>query len=129
MAILYLQRGSGGTDCFASYRAVQNSLDPAKYFIWFTDGGHGVGTADLSGLPKPQASIIIRVASHQYGYNTRLEEILRRNNVPFAVHEPELLKSSNLAVQALQSILKGATAIVDEIMSTDLGIRVPGINC
>lgn len=129
MAILYLQRGSGGTDCFASYRAVQSSLSPAKYFIWLTDGGHGEGTTDLSSYPKPDAGIVIKIRSHQYGYNTRLEEILRRNGIPFAAHDPDLLKSSNLVVQALQAVMKGATGVIEEIMSTDLGIRIPGVNC
>lgn len=131
MAALYLYRGNGGTDCFANYRAVMQKPPvgkPVDYFIWFTDGGHAQGSTDLSRLEKPKAAIIIKVPSQRYGYSTTLEDALRKNGIPFAVHEPSLLRSSNLVVQALKAVIKGEVSIITEIMETPFKIKIEGVS-
>jgi len=116
MSILYLhQANDSNTDCFANLRGAMQKRN-IKYWMILTDGGHNLGSTDLSKMKKPDAAIIVKLGN----YTHDLEGHLQKNKIPFAAHDPSILKSSNLVVQSLKAILKGETAIIEEIMSTNL---------
>jgi len=118
---LYGIRPTGGTDCLALYaQALRLGCTTLGYV---TDQEHNgppinvtVDKCRKAGLPDPKMVVIIDVG---HG-DTTLKRGFESCGIPVAVLKPEQLSESALVSQAVKSALKGASAIIEEIMSEPL---------
>lgn len=123
MASLYGIRAGGSTDCFAWYKKARELGCTTDVFI--TDQGHNSGPigrvieqCDSEGLTRPNAVIIINFENY-YG-DQRLKEAFEHYGIPVTEMNPETLTESALVAQAVQVAVRGAIAVIDDIMNTDL---------
>lgn len=119
---LYGIHPNGGTDCLALYikaRELGCTTD-----IYITDQDHNGPNIDLTvskarrfGYPDPKMSIIIDVYNNQNGH---LKRALEACGLPVVVLNPNQLRESALVSQAVRGALKGAEALIDEILEEPL---------
>ena len=121
-AALYGKRADGGTDCLALYEYARNAGSEIDFYI--TDQGHNGKDLDMTiqscaakGLSKPKAVVIVNVGNL---YNHDLRDAFVRNQIPVTEITPESLKESALVSQAIKTAVRGAVAIIDEIMAEPL---------
>jgi hypothetical protein len=124
-AKLYGMRCSGNTDCLALYEYARKQKCDVDVYI--TDEGHNVGDIKQrielmtsNGIPKPKAAVIIHVG----GACSILKKGLEEAGIPVSIMDPNTLIESALVSQAVKTALKGATAIIEEIMQTPL-LKLP----
>jgi hypothetical protein len=119
-AALYSITTGGSTNCLALYpRARQLGCDTDFYI---TDQEHTDGqirtmvdSFRCKGLPDPKQVVIIAI-----GRSTTLKDEFEALGIPVSVLKPEQLSESALVAQAIKIAIKGATALIDEVMNTKL---------
>lgn len=122
---LYGIKSGGGTDCLALYPYARQNGCTVDVIV--TDGQHLSGDIpemikyfDKKGLPRPQAVVIVRVGT----YHEILKNGLEAAGIPVSVIKPEALTESALVAQAIKTAMKGASAVIDEVMNTPL-LKLP----
>jgi len=127
MAALYGLHSGGGTNCLACYKEAR--LNNCDTDIYITDQGHTTGDVadmiqnfDAAGIPRPKTVVIV---DFSYGRgNSYFKNRLEYLGIPVAVIQPDALTESALVTQAIKTALKGATAVIDEIMQEPL-LKLP----
>lgn len=126
-AALYGLRAGGGTNCLACYgeaRKLGCDVD-----VYITDQDHNEASIssqithwDKAGYARPKAVVIVDFARehNSYKFKDQLEEL----GIPVSIIKPEALTESALVSQAVKVAIKGATALIDEIMATPL-LKLP----
>jgi len=127
MAALYGIRAGGGTNCLACYREAR--MKNCDTDIYITDQGHTYGSVadmirrfDAAGIARPKSVVIVdfsRGRGDSY-FKYELESV----GIPVSVIQPDSLKESALVSQAVKTALKGATAVIDDIMNEPL-LKLP----
>lgn len=127
MAKLYGVKAGGSTECLANYLSARKA--GCDIDVYVTDQGHNgkpveqhVQECDRQGLGRPKAVVIVDFSGS--GLNGHLAHEFLKLGIPVSILKPETLTESALVTQAVQSALKGAIAVIDEIMATKL-IRLP----
>jgi hypothetical protein len=67
------------------------------------------------GIPDPKQVVIIAI-----GRSNLLKDEFEALGIPVSVLKPEQLSESALVAQAIKVAVKGATALIDEVMNTKL---------
>lgn len=120
-AALYGLHPSGMTDCFACYKKARELSCDVDIYI--TDQGHNAGPGIknlVEKYGKPSAAVIVDT---QRSCNT-VENLLQSCDIPVTVIKPSALKESALVAQAIKTAVKGASAVLDEIMAEPL-LKLP----
>jgi len=118
---LYGQRAGGGTNCLALYPEARRLGCDIDIFV--TDQGHTDGdiTAMIrnfraKGISDPKSVVIINVG--------RVSPVLKNGfincGIPVVELEPNQLSESALVGQSIRTAMKGASAILDDILATPL---------
>jgi len=118
---LYGERAGGGTNCFALYKYARDLCCDIDVYITDQDHTDGdiatlVRNFRAQGIPDPKQVVIVNVGM----VRPRLREGLEACGIPVSEIRPEQLSESSLVSQAIRTSMKGATAIIDEILSTPL---------
>ena len=124
-ATLYGIRAGGGTDCLALYREARHlgcDID-----VYITDQDHNgpsvkttIDRCTAAGYSKPKAAVIVHIGNAQAKSEMKLKDALVAEGIPTTVITPESLKESALVSQAVKTALRGANAIIEEIMNEPL---------
>jgi hypothetical protein len=120
--VLYGQHPNGGTNCLALYKEARRlgcDID-----IYITDQEHTEGNLitmlnrfKTEGVPEPKQVVIINVGRC---VAKTLKIGFEASGIPVVELDPKQLSESALVSQAIKTALRGATAILDEIMDTPL---------
>jgi hypothetical protein len=121
IAALYGVRPGGGTNCLALFQyARQEGCDTD---IYITDGYHTDGdVASLlrgfqsKGIAFPKQVVIIKCGN----YAPYLENGFKTVGIPVSTINESQLTESALVTQAVKTAVKGAQAVIDEILATPL---------
>lgn len=127
MASLYGLNAGGGTNCLACYSdARKNNCD---IDIYITDQEHMgepidqlILKYDALGFSRPKAVVIVDFSNGRS--NGSFKDRLERVGIPVSIIKPQALTESALVTQAIKTALKGATAVIDDIMNTPL-LKLP----
>lgn len=121
---LFGRVANGSTNVFSLYPNAREF--GAEVDVMITDQGHNFG-GDLETLiqryhenhpehPKPRACVIVN-----YGvWDDTVKRAYEANGIPVAVLSPDALTESALVVQTVKEAMLGPSAVIDEIMATDL---------
>lgn len=126
MAALYGVRADmGSTDCIACYtkaRELGCDID-----VYITDGQHNQGSIKHridqytnKGYAKPKVAVIVQVGR----YMPYLKIGLEGAGIPVAEIKESVLNESALITQVVNQALRGAVAVIDDIMDTPL-LKLP----
>jgi hypothetical protein len=108
------------SDLLYNYRAVQAGPEPVDYWVSITDGGLNYGKEPITHLPKVKNFTIVHLGDKY----PNLGNFLRANGIEPHYLPPEALQESALVAQAIKNAVRGSFAVIDEIMSTPLPIRI-----
>lgn len=122
MQALYGARPTGGgTNCLALFEMARKLGCDTDFYL--TDGGHNGGDVKTmiqqfkaKGIPMPKQVVIVKCG----GYMPIFEDGMRAAGLSVAVIDEKQLTESALVTQAIKSAVKGAVAVIDEIMETKL---------
>lgn len=121
---LYSVKAGGGTNCFACWKYAREQGCEIDVFITDQDPDNPTATkvqllkrlVDM-GVSYPKAVVIVDMSR---GRCSSLYDALIQVGIPTTVIQPDTLTESALVAQSVRMALKGATAVIDEIMATPL---------
>jgi hypothetical protein len=123
MAALYGVKATGNTNCLACYPWAREN--GCEVDVYVTDQGHNDGNiasivaqCRAKGWADPKVVVIVDFSS--YTAKGPLQVAFESLDIPVSIIKPNALTESALVAQAVGVAIRGAVAIIDDIMATPL---------